>query len=107
MILRAKHKRMLLDLIAVYLPTDVQVIAYGSRVDGTAHEGSDLDLSLKSKGQQPIDSEVLYTFVKAVQHSNIPFLVQILDWSRLPKSFHAQIEQNGVVLNEASVSGIE
>ncbi len=45
--LRDKDKQKLLDLLDQYIPT-VEAWAYGSRVNGEAHDASDLDLVLRS-----------------------------------------------------------
>jgi predicted nucleotidyltransferase len=95
---------MLLELMEEHLPDDVQVIAYGSRVDGTAHDASDLDLSLKTTSGAPVERGVFFGFVKAVKYSNIPFLVDIFDYARLPESFQVAIDEGGVVLNDKTES---
>jgi predicted nucleotidyltransferase len=105
--LREQDKAVLLQLLAQYLP-DVSAWVYGSRVNGTAHEASDLDIVLRSKDLTPIDYWLLEAFSEAVRESNIPILVEARDWTRLPKSFHAEILKNYVVLKEAeNLAGIE
>jgi len=48
MLIREKDKQTLQDIFAtIHLP--VEVWAYGSRVTGTAHTGSDLDFSSEAK----------------------------------------------------------
>ena len=76
----------------------VEIWAYGSRVDGTAHETSDLDLVLRSKDLKPIPTMELTDFELAVAESNIPILVQIFDWARIPESFHKNILNNYEIL---------
>ena len=51
-----RHRRLLETLLRRYLP-DVEVWAYGSRVNGRSHDGSDLDLVLRGPGLKeiPID----------------------------------------------------
>jgi predicted nucleotidyltransferase len=107
MLIRNKDKETLLKIFSL-LDTGIEVWAYGSRVDGTAHDGSDLDLVLRSPngGKLPID--VLMDIKEKIQQSNIPIVVELLDWARLPESFHANIESHhevlfsnkGMVLNE-------
>ena len=79
-LIRERHKEMLLRLIDEHLPDSIQVIAYGSRVDGTAHDASDLDLALKSTSGAPVERDLFLAFVEAVKYSNIPFLVDIFDY---------------------------
>ena len=76
----------------------MEVWAYGSRVNGTAHEGSDLDLVIRSHDLQRLPVGVFLGIKKKIQHSNIPILVDLFDWARLPKSFHHNIEAEHVVL---------
>ncbi len=53
---------------------DAQVWAYGSRVDGTAHDGSDLDLAI------------------------VGFLVDVVKFDNLPESFKKEILKKYVIL---------
>ena len=78
----------------------VEVWAYGSRVSGRSHEGSDLDLVLRGPDLKRIPSGQLADLIEALEQSNVPILVQIHDWARLPESFHREIEREYVVLVE-------
>lgn len=95
--LQPRHRRMLESLLREHLP-EVEVWAYGSRVTGLSHDGSDLDLVLRGPGLGKIPIGQLADFEEAVRESNIPFLVEARDWARLPERFHAEIEQNYVVV---------
>lgn len=68
--------------------------AYGSRVDGTAHEGSDLDLVVKDFGQK---DAYLFELKEELKESNIPFLIDILEFDKLPENFQKEIKKNYVV----------
>ena len=70
----------------------VEVWAYGSRVNGRSHEGSDLDLVLRGPDLQRIDSDQLMDLTEALEESNVPIIVQAHDWVRLPERFHREIE---------------
>lgn len=70
------------------------VWAYGSRVDGTAHEGSDLDLVVKDFGQ---NNAYLYELKEKLKESNVPFLIDIFEFNKLPQSFQKEIEKNYIV----------
>ena len=76
----------------------VEVWAYGSRVNGRSHDGSDLDLALRGPGLEEIQADRLAGFVDALRDSTIPFLVDARDWARLPESFHREIQREHVVL---------
>ena len=92
-----RHRRTLEGLLREHLP-DVEVWAYGSRVNGRSHDGSDLDLVLRGPGLKEILIGQLVDFEEAVRESNIPFLVEARDWVRLPERFHREIERDYVVL---------
>ena len=98
MILRQEDKKELVKIAKKFLQKSVEIWAYGSRVDGTAHETSDLDLVLRSKDLKPIPTMELTDFELAVAESNIPILVQIFDWARIPESFHKNILNNYEIL---------
>ena len=94
---KPRHQEQIERLLRGHLP-GVEVWAYGSRVNGRSHEGSDLDLVLRSPGLVKIDPSQLAEFNEAVQESTIPFLIEARDWARLPDSFQREIEREYVVL---------
>ncbi|MDE0365403.1 MAG: restriction endonuclease subunit S [Gammaproteobacteria bacterium] len=96
--LQSKHRQVLETLLRKHLP-GVEVWAYGSRVSGKSHDGSDLDLVLRGPGLSEIPPLQLGDFEEAVQESSIPFLVEVRDWARLPERFHQEIERDHVVIN--------
>lgn len=92
-----RHRGILTALLRKYLP-DTEVWAYGSRVNGRGHDGSDLDLVLRAPGRQEIPLKRLRDFEEAVRESTIPFLVEARDWARVPERFRREIEREHVVL---------
>jgi predicted nucleotidyltransferase len=106
LLLRPQDRERLLRLLAEHLP-EVTVWAYGSRVNGEAHDASDLDLVLRSPDLSPIDFLRLDDFVDALRESNIPILIEARDWARLPVSFHREIEKNYVVVCEGAAGDSE
>ena len=95
--LAAKHRALLEQLLQNHM-YGVDVWAYGSRVNGRSHEGSDLDLVLRGPGLEKIALERLMDFEEAVRDSDIPFLVEARDWARLPERFQREIEREYVVV---------
>lgn len=95
--LEPKHRQMLEALLREHLP-DVEVWAYGSRVNERSHDGSDLDLALRGPRLKEIPGSRLADFEEALRESTIPFLVEARDWARLPERFHREIERHKVVL---------
>ena len=98
--LQPRHRRVIEGLARQHLP-DVDIWAYGSRVNGQSHDGSDLDLVLRGPELAEVPSLQLAGFWEALQESTLPFLVEARDWARLPKRFHGEIQRNYVVLVSA------
>ena len=94
-----RHREMLVALLREHLPS-IEAWAYGSRANGQSHDGSDLDLVLRSPDLQKIPIGQVADFREALRESSIPFLVEARDWARLPKRFHPEIEREYMVLVE-------
>lgn len=92
-----RYRRTLEVLLREHLP-DVEAWAYGSRVNGRHHAGSDLDLVLRGPRLEKIPAERMVDFADAVCESAIPFLVEARDWARLPEGFRREIERDHAVL---------
>ena len=97
LLLQERHRAQLERLFAEHLP-EIEVWAYGSRVTGRAHDGSDLDLALRAPGGAEIAPARLGAFERALEASTIPFLVQPHDWARLSDRFRREIERRYTVL---------
>lgn len=95
--LRPEWLTLIRELIIAHIP-DAEVLAYGSRVTGECHEGSDLDLVARN----PVDFDQPTPGVaglrEAFSESNLPITVDILDWARIPESFRQEIVRGGSVL---------
>ena len=104
--LSASHRRVLEGLLHEHLP-DVEVWAYGSRVNGRCHDGSDLDLVMRGPGLENVPAQQLADFADAVRDSTIPFLVEARDWARLPERFRREIEGHHAVLSGPLVRSVE
>jgi predicted nucleotidyltransferase len=85
-------------ILAFHLP-EVEVLAYGSRVVGTSHDGSDLDLIVRNPSNSHDPIRNLADVRDALMESNLPILVDILDWSQIPDSFRDEIKRTGVVIS--------
>ena len=90
--------RELRRILARHAP-QARVWAYGSRVTGQAHEGSDLDLVIHDPDGVALTSR-LGELRDALSESDLPMLVDVHDWARIPDSFRRQIEQAHVVIQE-------
>ncbi len=89
-----RHLKLLHEIFQELCPNAV-IWAYGSRINGRAHVGSDLDLAIIKFGENACTFSELR---EALTESNIPFLVDLFELKKLPKSFQSQIEQNYVVI---------
>ena len=69
----------------------IEVWVYGSRINGTSYKMSDLDLVLRGRDLEPIDVTILAAVRTAFSESNIPILVDVLDWAQIPESFRQEI----------------
>ena len=93
--LRQQDRQRIEALAEKIFPGGTEIWAYGSRVKGTHHEASDLDLAIHFPEAQ---SEAENTsqrvdFMEALQDSNIPILVQVMDWKSLPEHFKVTIRE--------------
>lgn len=95
--LPAHHLRSLQDLLRLHVPT-AEVWAYGSRVTGGAHAGSDLDLVLRHPADPSHPVHGQSELREALQRSALPMLVDLHDWADLPTEFHRNIERGFVVV---------
>ena len=98
MLIREKDKLEIISITKDIFADSIKLWAYGSRVNGKAHETSDLDLVIISKDNNILDIDDLSEFKERLQSSNIPILVQVVDWYRIPKSFHQNILDNYEVM---------
>ncbi len=91
------EKRHLAELTEIFarLSPKALIWAFGSRIDGSAHSGSDLDLAIVEYGGDDADYMELR---EAITESNIPFLIDIFELHKLPESFQQEIRRNFVVL---------
>lgn len=87
-----EYLKELKDIFTKYCPK-AEIWAYGSRVKNDCHSGSDLDLVVKSFNE---DNKHLYELKDLLNESDIPFLMDIQDFEKLPKSFQDEIKKEYV-----------
>ena len=75
-----------------------EVWAYGSRVRGDCHEGSDLDLVVHHPKNSNAHLSALANLKEAFINSTIPILIDVLGWSSLPQSMQDEISKAYVVI---------
>lgn len=90
-----RHLAMLQDILRQHLNSEeTSVWAYGSRVTGGAHEGSDLDLVVRNLANLNSSTPQLAALKEALTESNLPMLIDLHDWALLPEEFQQNIMQN-------------
>ena len=104
MILREKDREKIIKIAKKTLKSNLQILAYGSRVDGTAHDTSDLDLVLRSKDKTPVSDDELSDFKEQMEESTLPILVQAFDWAKIPETFRKNILKNYVILYDSETT---
>ena len=88
--IKPQYLQILLDVFKNYCP-DAEIWAYGSRINGDAHEASDLDLVVKSFNDV---NKSLFELKELINDSDIPIIVDILEFDKIPFSFQKEIEKD-------------
>ena len=92
--LNENHLKMVKAILQKFIP-DTPVWVFGSRILGTAKPYSDLDVVIVS--HQQIQQKCYYAIQDALEESELPFRVDVLDWHRISPSFRLLIQQQHVV----------
>ncbi len=79
-----------ISLLTEHVPGS-EVLVFGSRINGSTKPYSDLDLVIVSK--EKIDSQQLSELREALVESDLPFRVDLLDWTQISAEFKAVIDQ--------------
>ena len=85
--IKPKYLEELKDIFENYCPK-AEIWAYGSRVKNDCHSGSDLDLVVKNFNDE---KKYLYELRQLLNDSNIPFLIDINEFDKLPQAFQDEI----------------
>ena len=101
--LRPQHLALLRQLLQQHLP-QAEVWAYGSRVNGDGHEASDLDLVVRQPADLKQETNQLEDLRDALVESNLPIRVDVVDWARIPATFHREIERAYMVVQVGRVN---
>ena len=95
------YLRMVQEILHTHLP-EAEVWAYGSRVNGDYYDSSDLDLVVRQPNQLQCRQARLNEVVNAFSESDLPIMVQVVDWAAIPNTFHAEIQSNYTVMQSGS-----
>ena len=91
--LNTKYISILKQIFDTYCK-NAEIWAYGSRVNGDCHNGSDLDLVVVSYNEH---GKNLSELKRLINESDIPILVDISEFDTLPKSFQNEIRKNKII----------
>jgi predicted nucleotidyltransferase len=75
---------------------ECEVRVYGSRVRGTARRHSDLDLAII--GKTALEEWKIDVLKEAFAESDLPIMVDVLDWHTISESFRQVIAEQSEVL---------
>jgi len=89
----SEHLAIVQQILRQLVPS-CEVWAFGSRVKGTVKPFSDLDLVIMS--QQPLSLALMASLHEAFCESDLPWKVDVVDWSTTSPEFRAVIEQQKV-----------
>lgn len=96
-----KHLTVIKQLLKVYVP-GIKVVAFGSRVNGNPEKYSDLDIAIID--ESAIELSKLGTLKDAFAASDLPFIVDVLDWHAISPSFQKLIEKGSEVIQDQAPS---
>lgn len=65
-----------------------EIWAYGSRIKNASHSGSDLDLTVRNFNEE---NKSIAELREILNDSDIPFLIEIQEFSRMPEYFQDEI----------------
>ena len=78
---------------------DFDILLFGSRVKGNHQRFSDLDVCLK--GKVALDRYLLARFREALSDSDLPYMVDLIDYYAIDLSFRQLVEKQAVSLEDA------
>ena len=93
--LRPDHWAIVCEILRRYVP-DRKVLAFGSRATWTAKEHSDLDLAIL--GDAPLSLEETSALAESFTESDLPFKVDLVDWTKIDETFRSIIRRGGVAV---------
>lgn len=99
--LQEKYAQQVRELLQLHIP-EAAVWAYGSRVRGDYYDASDLDLVVRFPATENRDFFRLTATKEAFVESNLPIIVQMVDWDSIPQSFRDEILAGYVVVQKGA-----
>lgn len=89
--LELRHFDIIKEIINKY---PYNFLVFGSRVKGSAHKFSDLDLCV----MEDIPSNIIFKIEEDFRESDLPFKVELLEWNKASEDFREAIRNDLIVL---------
>jgi len=89
-----EHYKIIKEILT--LPCGVYI--FGSRVTGKQKKFSDLDICLKSEEAIPI--EVIASLKESFSNSDLPYMVDLIDYQTISPEFRKIIDTTGININD-------
>lgn len=99
--LQLDHLETVKRILALHVP-QYEVLAFGSRVSGSAKTFSDLDLVVMTDRSLPLHR--MARLREALSESNLPIKVDVVDWADTDEGFRTIIRQASEVVQNAGNS---
>ena len=93
--LRPEHLQLVLRILKEHVP-DLEVRAFGSRIQGNAKPHSDLDIAIMTA--QPLSLNAMANLQDAFGESSLPMKIDVLDWQTISPEFRTLIEKKNIVI---------
>ncbi len=92
-----KALEMLKDILGqIFVTGEVEMVLFGSRARGDYLKTSDIDLGILPQGE--LDERKLILLREKLENSNIPYKVDVVDFSKVSKEFAEKALEEGVVI---------
>jgi len=88
-------------ILQKHLRPNVNVWVFGSRVEWTTHDGSDLDLAVE--GDRPIDHNTMINLSIAFDDSDLPYKVDVIDLNQVSDTFRQIVDSQKVPLPDRNI----
>ena len=85
-------------LVFTYLDRQkYRVFIFGSRASGSSRKFSDIDIGIEAKGEIP--AATLVEIEEAFNESDLPYTIDLVDFSNVSHNFKSQAKKQTIYLN--------
>lgn len=98
--IRPEHLAIVKQILADTLPPESKCWVFGSRAKWTAKDSSDLDLAIDAG--KALTKQQSFTLSDALEESDLPYKVDVVDLHNVSESFRAVIERDKVPLPDSA-----